>query len=354
MNNMANPQISIIVPVYNVEKYLHKCMDSLVNQTFENIEFIAVNDGSTDSSLGILREYAKRDSRIVVIDKVNEGVSFARNTALKYVIGEYVMFVDSDDWIDLDTCEKVLELVKQYKCDVMMWSYIREFGTVSVPKAIFQQNIIYDEEGVKKNLHRRFVGAIGNELAKPENLDALCTIWGKLYKTSIIKRNNIKFDDIRKIGTYEDGIFNLRLFQYVRKAVFINKYFYHYRKDNETSLTSQYKSLFTERWIVLFDLIEKYIDDHKLDSIYRQALYNRIGVSILGLGLNELSSDKNTYEKIQSIDSIINIMKFKKAYKLLSLQYFPLPWKFFFGCAKYNFPIGVYLLLLAIRKIISR
>jgi len=351
---MVNPKISIIVPVYNVEKYLHTCMDSLVNQTFAHIEVIAVNDGSTDKSLDILREYATRDSRVVVIDKVNEGVSIARNTALEYITGEYVMFVDSDDWIDLDTCEIVLELVKQYKCDVLMWSYIREFSTVSVPKKIFQQDIMYGPETVKKNIHRRFVGAIGDELKVPENVDALCTIWGKLYKASIIKQHHIQFDDIRKIGTYEDGIFNLRLFQYVHTAVFINQYFYHYRKDNEVSLTSQYKSLLKERWLVLFELMQCYIEEHQLDSQYRQALYNRIGVSILGLGLNELASDKSPYQKVQSIDNIINTTTFKKAYQQFSLQYFPLHWKVFFGCAKYNFPVGVYVLLLAIQKIINR
>jgi len=329
-------------------------MDSLINQTFEHIEIITVNDGSTDASLDILREYATRDNRVVVIDKVNEGVSIARNTALERITGEYIMFVDSDDWIDLDTCEKVLALVKQYQCDVMMWSYIREFGTVSVPKKIFQQDIIYDQERVKKYVHRRFVGAIGDELKTPENVDALCTIWGKLYKAAIIKQHHIKFDDIREIGTYEDGIFNLRLFQYVHTAVFINQYFYHYRKDNEVSLTSQYKSLLKERWLVLFDLMENYIEDHQLDRQYRQALYNRIGVSILGLGLNELVSDKSTYQKVQSIQNIITTTTFKKAYQQLNLKYFPLHWKLFFGCAKYNFPVGVYVLLLAIQKIISR
>ena len=116
-------------------------MDSLINQTFEHIEIITVNDGSTDASPDILREYATRDNRVVVIDKVNEGVSVARNTALDYITGEYVMFVDSDDWIDLDTCEKVLALVKQYQCDVMMWFYIREFGTVSGPKKNIQEVI---------------------------------------------------------------------------------------------------------------------------------------------------------------------------------------------------------------------
>ena len=350
---MANPQISIIVPVYNVEKYLPKCMDSLVNQTFNSIEIIAINDGSTDSSLKILNEYAEVDDRVRIIDKVNEGVSIARNIALEHVVSEYLMFVDSDDWIDCDTCEKTLKISHQYNSDVTMWAYIREFGTHSVPKKIFQQDIIYYKEHIE-DLHRRFVGGIGNELSEPENLDSLCTIWGKLYRTSIIRENNIKFEDIRNIGTYEDGIFNLHLFKYVNKAVFINKFFYHYRKNNNASITSQYKLLFREQWFALLDLIQKYIENNHFDPVYKQALDNRIAVSILGLGLNELTSDKSAYEKIECIERIISTMEFRKAYKQLTLKYFPLHWKLFYGCAKYNFPVGVYLLLLAIKRIISK
>ena len=98
---MEKVMISVIVPVYNVENYLGKCLDSLINQTYKDIEIICINDGSTDNSLNILREYEQMDSRIIIIDQKNGGLSNARNIGLKEAAGEYIMFVDSDDWIDL-------------------------------------------------------------------------------------------------------------------------------------------------------------------------------------------------------------------------------------------------------------
>lgn len=103
---MSKPLISIIVPVYNTEQYLSKCLDSLINQTYKNIEIICVNDGSTDNSADILNEYDKKDKRVRMISQKNCGLSATRNTGLKNCCGEYVMFLDSDDWIDFDTCEK--------------------------------------------------------------------------------------------------------------------------------------------------------------------------------------------------------------------------------------------------------
>lgn len=354
VKNMAKPKISIIVPVYNVEKYLPICMDSLINQTFGDIEIIAVNDGSTDSSPEVLCRYAARDGRVRVIHKANEGVSIARNTAIQYSAGEYLMFVDGDDWIDADTCEKTVGIARQLDCDVVMWSYVREFGTHSAPKKIFQDNIVFAEKGSTGNLHRRFMGGIANELARPENLDALCTIWGKLYRSSLIKDNGILFEDIRRIGTYEDGLFNLYLFKYVNKAVFLNSFFYHYRKDRDGSITTQYKPRFTEQWHTLFELMGQYIELNQLDNVFRQALNNRIAVSILGLGLNELRSGKSAWQQITDLKAIIRDEKFRQAYKQLALKYFPLHWKAFYGCAKYDLVISVYFMLLVIQKIIHR
>ncbi len=101
---MNNSMISVIVPVYNVEKYLSKCLDSIINQTYQNLEIICVDDGSTDSSPMILEEYAKKDSRIKIITRQNGGLSAARNTGVKNATGEFVSFVDSDDWILLVCC----------------------------------------------------------------------------------------------------------------------------------------------------------------------------------------------------------------------------------------------------------
>ena len=102
------PKISVIVPVYNVEKYLARCLDSIINQTLADIEIICINDGSTDNSLEILNDYAKKDSRIKIIDQTNAGLSCARNAGMQIAQGEYIGFVDSDDWIDLDFYEKLV------------------------------------------------------------------------------------------------------------------------------------------------------------------------------------------------------------------------------------------------------
>ena len=124
---MAEPKISIIVPVYNVEEYLEKCIESLIGQTYTNIEIIFVYNKSTDNSLQKLQQYQKKDSRILIIEKENEGVSVARNRGVNLATGEYIMFVDSDDWIDLDNCEKALKTIEKEQADILMWSYVREF-----------------------------------------------------------------------------------------------------------------------------------------------------------------------------------------------------------------------------------
>lgn len=115
---MNNPKISIIVPVYNVEKYLSKCLNSLINQTLAELEILCVNDGSTDNSAKILADFAKMDSRIKVFFQENSGQSAARNLAIERATGEYLGFVDSDDWVDLDYFEKLYNTAKKYDCDI--------------------------------------------------------------------------------------------------------------------------------------------------------------------------------------------------------------------------------------------
>lgn len=131
------PKVSIIVPVYNVERYLRQCLDSLVNQTYQNIEIICVDDGSTDASSEILTEYALKNSKVRVIRQENSGLSAARNVGFSFATGEYVMYVDSDDWIDVCTCEKAVFKAEEHAADLVMWPYIREFPNRSAPKVIF-------------------------------------------------------------------------------------------------------------------------------------------------------------------------------------------------------------------------
>lgn len=346
--------ISIIVPVYNVEKYLEQCITSLINQTHKNIEMIFINGSSTDDSLKLLNVYANNDSRIKVITKENEGVSLSRNRGLQEAKGEYILFVDADDWIEENTCEIALQEAKKTNADVVMWSYVREFVNSSQPKQIFDNDRIEYESEEVKQLHRRFIGLIGQELAKVENADALCPVWGKLYKRDIIERNNIQFQDIREIGTYEDGLFNLFYFEYVKKAVYIQEYLYHYRKYNENSITSKYKKNLFEQWLHLFNLMDEYIAEKNLDQEYKDALSNRICLSILGQGLNLLEDNSSHIQKIRKIKEILNSKKYRNAYKDFPLNRFTIHWKLFYGCAKYRFSFGTYILLLCIKQMIGR
>ena len=116
-------KVSIIVPVYNVEKYLSTCLDSLINQTLTDIEIICVNDGSTDSSLAILKDFANKDSRIKILDKQNEGVSVARNLGIEVATGQYLMFVDSDDYLIENACEKALNIIEYDGSDICIFAH---------------------------------------------------------------------------------------------------------------------------------------------------------------------------------------------------------------------------------------
>lgn len=348
---MVRPLISIIVPVYNTEGYLIKCMDSIINQTYKNIEIICINNGSTDDSGNILQNYKNKDKRIKIVNTINEGVSNARNEALKYVKGDYLMFVDSDDWIDIETCQITIKKAINSNADVVMWSYIREFSNKSLPKEIFREKeILFDGENIKK-LHRRFIGLLDEELAHIECADALCPVWGKLYRTKIIKDNKIKFIDIRRIGTYEDGLFNLEVFQYTNKVIFINHHYYHYRKNNNSSITFKYNQNLYSNWLNLYSVMENYISHNKLDNQYTKALNNRISIGIIGLGLNTLKANINHIKKVKLLKEVVSSKQYRKAIKGLEIKYLPLHWKFFFRCAQHNMVICIYLVLLSINKL---
>lgn len=342
--------ISIIVPVYNSQQYLDQCLISLIHQTYQNIQIICVDDSSTDNSYSVLREYSERDNRIEIYRKSNEGVSEARNFGLDKALGKYVMFVDSDDWLELQTCEKVMQFCEY---DLVMWPYIRELGNIQKKKEIFNQNKEYKADQVRKDLYRKMIGPIGKELKHPENMDSLCTVWGKLYRLDIIRFNDIRFEDIRNIGSYEDGLFNLKYMFFAENAIYINSYFYHYRRTNSNSLTNQYNPDLSTKWNNLFSILRKNIDCyHTLDrNMYMVALKNRITLSLIALGINILLKDGSGREKRKMIKELISTDQYEESIKDFPIKYLAPHWKIFFLCAKYKCIIGIYVLLIVIQKI---
>ena len=350
-NKLTKDRISIIVPVYNTESFLRQSLDSLINQTYRNLEIICINDGSSDNSLQIIREYAEKDPRIVIIDKKNEGVAAARNDAIAIASGEYLMFVDGDDWSELDACQTLIDIMHEYSPDVVMYSYYREYENKTLKKHIYSEDLIVFSETQCRQLHRRHAGIIGNELREPQNADAICALWSKMFKTKFFLENNIKYVDNKIIGTYGDGLVNLNYYEFVHKAVYINKCLYHYRKYNATSVTTLYKKNYVRQWNNLYDIIQKYIDEHHCGADFQEGLNNRIALGSIGLGLNELHSSKNVTGIINGIGDILKEKRYHEAVKKLDISKMPIHWKVFFLCCKMKFSLGVYFLLVTISKL---
>lgn len=200
--------ISIIVPVYNAEKYLQKCIDSLLIQTLKDIQIIAVNDGSTDSSLDILKEYQKQDIRLEVIDQVNSGVAVARNKGIKLATGEFISFVDSDDSLEPDTLENIYKKVKETDSDIGLFGYVRmrENGT-KVRSFLPPEDIYIGENGIKNLLLNKFSSIACD----------------KIFKTSLIHDNKIQFPEN---VYYEDSYFVFMAMTYANKSVAVSKPYY--------------------------------------------------------------------------------------------------------------------------------
>jgi len=207
-------KISIIIPIYKGEKYLKDCLESVINQTLTNIQIICINDESPDNSINILNRYAKKDNRIIMKNIKHVSISETRNEGLKYVDGEYIGFLDDDDFIDLNQYEKMYEYAKKDNVDLLEFGY-QKIQENQKFKDFLNINIKYKDNNIIDNLD-------GNIFKKLLNSN-----WNKIYKTEIIKKNEINF--VPNLGG-EDLNFNLKFYPYVKKFKHINSKSYFYRK----------------------------------------------------------------------------------------------------------------------------
>ena len=214
---MRNKKISFIVPVYNVEKYLSRCLDSILEQTYRNFELIIINDGSPDESRQIIEEREKRDNRIEVINKKNEGVSAARNDGLKFATGEYILFVDGDDYIDKDYAEKILHLIDDCNADMAIsYNYYDENRRLPEESERFS---IIDSNRATEEL---YIGKID------------VAVWNKIYKRAFLEHNAIIFDN--KLWFAEGMTFNIECFQKAKKIVAGHIKAYHQVRNPESAV----------------------------------------------------------------------------------------------------------------------
>ncbi|MDD6079276.1 MAG: glycosyltransferase family 2 protein [bacterium] len=345
--------ISIIVPVYNVAPYLPQCLESLVGQTYRDIEIICVNDGSSDGSLDILESYAQKDKRIRIINQENQGLSGARNTGIAASQGEWVMFVDSDDWIDANTCRMAREAALHHQTDVVFWAYSREYKNLSLPKYYVPQLQIWSDESISQ-LRRRIVGPINEELQFPDTMDAWGTIWGKLYSRKYIECSTpIRFVDTKQIGSAEDVLFNIEYMARIRRAIYLPTALYHYRKERG-SFTSRYNPLLSQQWDNLYDAIQGVLVAQSAGVDVQDAFSNRVAIGIIGLGLNELYADLPFHEIYRHVSALLTRPIYQSAIQKLKTQYMPIHWKVFFSFAKFRFTLGIIGLLIIIKRIVQR
>jgi glycosyltransferase involved in cell wall biosynthesis len=229
------PKISVIIPVYNVEKYLSQCLDSVINQTFKDFECICVNDGSTDNSLTILQEYSNKDNRIKIINQKNSGSSIARNKALRQSIGQYIAFIDSDDFVSNDYLEKLITVAEKENSNIV---YCRH-------KMYYPLDNRYENGPNREKLIKLFFEYSKSKgenkqikyiLDIVENSRSICM---KLYKSEVIKNNNIYF--FENIFAEMDYSFNILINLYSRKISLLDEELYYYRKQI-SSITSKKKT----------------------------------------------------------------------------------------------------------------
>lgn len=342
--------ISIVIPVYNVAAYLPQCLDSLVNQTYRDLEIICVNDGSKDNSLEILQQYATQDSRIRIISRENRGIAASRNEALAQAQGDWVMFVDSDDWVDVQTCQSALDLAEQHQADVVMWAYAREFRSQSLPKKILDKVTVWEEDIAV--FHRRMVGPVNEELTNPDIMDAWGTVWGKLYRASYLKDNPILFVDTKLIGSAEDVLFNIAYMGRIHKSVYVPEPWSHYRKGE--SFTTSHKPDLPDKWNRLYAEMTQEFEKQGLGEDFQEALNNRISLSIIGLGLNEMFAKTGWKSKHDRIAKLLNAEHYRRAIQHFSTKKLPIHWKLFFGMAKHAQAWGVMAMLRVIQGVINR
>lgn len=213
-------KLSIIVPVYNVEKYLQKCLESLIKQTLKDIEIICVNDGSMDNSLAILKEFASKDSRIKIIDNQHQGVAKTRNTGIEQTTGEYIGFVDSDDYIDIDFFEKLYNSATKSNSDIAIASILKhkKFFNIYNAKYTKEETAITIQDKIKLCEDKKHF---------------FFYAWNKIYHSGFIKENNIKFSEGQ---IYEDVMFAIKALYYSNKIISVYGTKYHYI-EHENSLT---------------------------------------------------------------------------------------------------------------------
>lgn len=313
----SQPLISIIVPVYKVEDYLDRCIQSIVSQTYPKLEIILVDDGSPDTSPQICDEWAKKDPRIIVIHKKNEGVTKARKTGVQKATGEYIGFVDSDDCIDEDMYEVLLNLILKYDADISHCGFQMEFPDGHINKFYGTDKIVIQNnfDGQKDLLEGKFI--------EP-------TLSNKLYKKSLFE--NLAYNEDIKIN--EDLMINFLLFQKSNKSVFYDVCKYHYMIRNNSAS----RAVLNDHKIYDPIIVKEFIRNHAgenikdiADGAYLSTCINIYNSIILCKNKAFKTDQISIRNKIIGHSKLIHLLSKKQRILFILIKYFPYCYPFIYG-----------------------
>lgn len=279
---MNVPQVSVIIPIYKVpEIYLKRCIESVINQTLVDIEILLVDDGSPDCCREICNSYADRDNRIRCLHKQNGGLASARNYGFDHSHGEWVMFVDGDDWIEPDMCQTMYSVVQNHNVDIVLCGMIRDYGK--------------RKEKYKYSLKANYVYSSSECAAFQQEVlnfnSNIATVTAKLYRKALLTCNGIRHNEKLKQGA--EGIeFNFRIFGIIESAIFIDKWFYHYTYNNE-SITTNHNEQNHQYVLKCYEKIAQEIVSCDNSNVLNRWLNNRLIYVMITTAISGYFSPKN-------------------------------------------------------------
>ena len=267
---MVFPKVSIIIPIYNPGEYFIKCLDSATNQTLSGIEIICIDDGSTDDSMEILSTYSNNDSRFKILHQENLGAGTARNKGIKNASGEYIIFLDSDDWIENDMCEKLYYHAKNLDVDLVLFDVIWYLKDNKKEYYKYFSNDEFNQDYTSFVFNRTFI--------HDKIVDAsLGVIWSKFYKTSFIKENSLKFSTYK---IYNDVVFHFKTILAANKIAYYPQVFYHYIKVGQPSLQTSYRwGKYESTWFNVMMEVREFLLDYNLMDEFKMTFINYSFVS---------------------------------------------------------------------------
>ena len=335
---MSKVKVSIVVPIYNVEKYLDRCMTSLLGQTLQDIEIIMVDDESPDCCPEICDSYASKDYRVKVIHKKNGGAGYARNSGLDVAEGEFVAFIDSDDFVELDMMERLYKEVSENHLDAIY----TEFNTEDYP-GIDSPDYGHHVFNSKRDIDKLRLDIVGSEPSFKSCSKFQSSASKGLYSLDIIKKYGVRFYSEREYIS-EDMLFNLDFLQYADRVETKSWRFYHYCLNGD-SLSHSYRA---DRWEKLQSMIaviesraESFLDKNGLElRLTRTFLaYSKIAIS------QEMVRDVSVGEKIRAIRSVISTTFLQAKLQKYPIAALPIRWRVYGYIVRYKLSLLAFLLL---------